>query len=372
MKDTDFESVADVFSGAWERIDKAIQTAASHGLGVLVDLHAAAGAQNADAHSGISTGKPELFNKKANLRSTSLALKFLTSYCAPLQHVVGLQLLNEPANNNSLQGWYESTLKEVRAIAGPDFPVYVHDAWDTAHYARWVGSRKDFVVVDHHLYRAFTPEDKAIPGAAHAQKLHGEFKGPFSGQCGDAQGNLVVAEWSGGLDDWGKGMDDPERDRNKREFVRAQLALFEECTAGWWFWTYKKGNGWDAGWSARDATQAEVLPGWVGGRQFRGPPPPEAKQQAQDQGHGEHKNYWANNGGSPDPEMYAPGFSQGWDDALIFLGDSRGVSEMGFVNQWASKRREEFERSHPLGKAAWEWEHGFRQGVQACARTCLA
>lgn len=48
LKDTDFAPHAEVFAGAWARIEQAIQTAGRFGLGVLVDLHAAAGAQNAD------------------------------------------------------------------------------------------------------------------------------------------------------------------------------------------------------------------------------------------------------------------------------------------------------------------------------------
>lgn len=48
LKGTDFEPFHDVFDGAWPRIQRAIDTAESYGLGVLVDLHAAAGAQNAD------------------------------------------------------------------------------------------------------------------------------------------------------------------------------------------------------------------------------------------------------------------------------------------------------------------------------------
>ena len=36
LKDTDFEKYHDVFAGAWGRIEKAIDTARQHGLGVLV------------------------------------------------------------------------------------------------------------------------------------------------------------------------------------------------------------------------------------------------------------------------------------------------------------------------------------------------
>ena len=146
------------------------------------------------------------------------------------------------------------------------------------------------MVLDHHLYRAFDDGDRALAGEQHAQKIRQEFSDPFTGQCQAAQGCLVVAEWSAGLDDWGKGMPDGERDRNKREFVKAQLELFEKCTAGWWFWTYKKGDGWDAGWSSKDAMRAEVLPAWVGSRPFKGVPPQHVKDAELQQAHSTSKS----------------------------------------------------------------------------------
>lgn len=48
------------------------------------------------------------------------------------------------------------------------------------------------------------------------------------------------------------------------------------------------------------------------------------------------------------------------------------MSELGFVDHWMQRRREEFEgRYHPLGEARWEWEAGFRQGVERCKGVAL-
>jgi len=70
--------------------------------------------------------------------------------------------------------------------------------------------------------------------------------------------------------------------------------------------------------------------------------------------------------------VYAPGFAQGWDDAIVFLSHAGGTSELGFITRWADRRKEEFERQHEsLGPAAWEWESGFKQGVEACQRVAL-
>lgn len=184
----------------------------------------------------MSNGKPSLFSSSANLRSSSLALRFLASTFCRSPNVIGLELLNEPANNPKLQRWYETTLTEVRAVAGSEFPIYVGDAWDTQHYAGWVGERNNFVVLDHHLYRCFTDQDKVLNGEQHAQKLRNEFARSFGGQSEATKGSIVVAEWSASLDPRGmQGMPDGEKDRQRREFVRAELELFERSTGGWWF-----------------------------------------------------------------------------------------------------------------------------------------
>ena len=43
---TPFEGTGDIFAGSWARIVRAINWASLHGIGVLVDMHGAAGSQN--------------------------------------------------------------------------------------------------------------------------------------------------------------------------------------------------------------------------------------------------------------------------------------------------------------------------------------
>lgn len=309
-----------------------------------------------------------------------------------MPNVVGLELINEPDNHMQLQGWYEQTIAECRQVAGADFAIYISDAWDPQHYCQWVGGRDDWVVMDHHLYRCHAEHDQTKSADQHIQELKTSFGNTFQEQCKKAKGNVVVGEFSAALNprSMPSGIPDGERDRYQREFVRAELEMFEKYAAGWWFWTYKKGEGWDAGWSAKNATQAEILPAWVGSRKFKGSPPGHVKDTALQQAYGkslflwfvrspkpqsdctdQHKGYWQSNGGSPDHTVFPPGFSQGWDDQLMFLSAPNGPSELGFVDQWAKKRKWEFEQQKQLGGAAWEWEEAFRQGVDACKGACL-
>lgn len=271
-----------MYTGAWDRILAAINKAGSLGIGVLVDLHAAAGAQNTDAHSGLSEGKIGFWKSK-NLKATSTALRFLVSQLAQNPHVIGIELLNEPADNAQLKDWYDRTLGELRGLCDAAFPLYMSDAWQTDFYAGYVGGRGDFVVLDDHLYRCFTDEDKRLTGYQHADKLLHSDQGQMAGWAAKCHGQWVVGEWSAGLDDAAApGMPDGEKDANKRAFVKAELEVFQKHTAGYFFWTLKTDRPWDAGWSAQNASQAEILPASVH-PQLRVPDPSErdgARQQA--------------------------------------------------------------------------------------------
>lgn len=389
LKGTDFESYSQVYVEAWPRIQRALEKAQQYGLGVLVDLHGCSGNQNNDAHSGTSSGKTGMWNSKKNLNSTREALLFLVTYLAPLPHCVGLELMNEPANNDKLGGWYESTIQQLRAICGPDFPLYISDAWDTQWYAAYPSQKypREFLVVDHHLYRCFTEQDRNLSGDQHAQALlHGPFRQEFASWAGEkARRNLIIGEFSAALDNhsYPAGCDDREKDRQRRVFLRAQLDLFEQYCAGWFFWTLKKGNGWDAGWSARDAATAEILPHWVGG--------PVRRPESQGGGGGDsgkhdhvqqaahaHASYWSSqpNGPSPHPDIFAHGFSTGWDDARLFITHSasrsqRGTSTLGFREPWLRRRMDEFVGQGGPGNCVWEYEHGWRQGLEAAHRSLL-
>src|SRR5436190_168581 len=89
----------------------------------IVDLHAAAGGQNNDPHSGTGRGKANLWTPQ-NLITTTKALQILTAKLTEIPNVVGLELMNEPSNNNQLQAWYESIIGNLREISN-DLPIYI-------------------------------------------------------------------------------------------------------------------------------------------------------------------------------------------------------------------------------------------------------
>ncbi|KAF8656413.1 hypothetical protein AX16_002557 [Volvariella volvacea WC 439] len=266
---TDFDGLQNVFMGAWSRILRAIETANSYGIGVLLDLHAAAGKQNRDAHSGTSK-PPTFFASRFNQEQTIHALRVLLNALGDKHpNAIGVELLNEPdpPREDDLKAWYTTTIRQLQK-ANPSIPLYLGDHWQMNEYVSYITGLKahTLVAVDHHVYRCFTSADIHTPVHQHIQAFSGP-SGPFpqllarsAESLGRSGAGLVIGEWSGALNP-GSLIGGPNE---VRDYVAAQLVLFEQHCSGWFFWTYKKERPGDTGWSLRDAVATEQFPEWVG------------------------------------------------------------------------------------------------------------
>ncbi|KAJ6485738.1 glycoside hydrolase superfamily [Mycena sanguinolenta] len=375
LSGTDFESFYDVFSGVWARLIQAIETAREFGLGVLLDLHAAPGKQNPDAHAGTSN-EPRFFSDRRSRMHTIHVLRTLVTclhaHTPPLVNVVGIELLNEPqpSSDAELKNWYTTAIKDI-SVLDPTLPIYLGDCWKIEQYAEYIKSipHSSLLVLDHHLYRCFSSSDISTPASAHARALMDESAATprmFArvAEMLDSVGGLVVGEWSGALNP-GSLTGSPDDTKN---YVAAQLQLYEAHCSGNFFWTYKKaGHNRDQGWCLRDAVDGGVFPPRVGlfasrsseddyERQAR------TRENFKNKALGEHTAYWSKYPGKYRHERFADGFAIGWDDAYTFFAASsrldRPVSELGFVGAWAKTRTDDH-------SSFWEFEHGFRQGVKA-------
>lgn len=159
---------------------------------------AAPGAQNGDAHCSHSDGKAGLWDSSSLQKKTIEILVALAQEISQFPNVVGLELLNEPKNGSHLQAFYDKAIPAIRNSGVKELPLYVGDGWTTEHYCNWLSNYKDdFVVVDYHLYRCFTPEDHKTASEVHAQNTR-EGGSTFNWLKSMAekanQGNLIVGE----------------------------------------------------------------------------------------------------------------------------------------------------------------------------------
>ncbi|KAJ7578976.1 glycoside hydrolase family 5 protein [Mycena floridula] len=353
LRKTDFEPFHDVYSGAWHRIVKAIQTAHRHGLGVLLDLHAAPGKQNPDAHAGTSNS-PAFFSDKHHRQHTIRVLRTLVQNLAEFPNVIGVELLNEPqpSSDDVLKTWYAEAIKEIRSIDST-LPLYLGDCWRMENYAQFIKAigGRTLTVLDHHLYRCFTAQDTSISAMEHARMLRDDTSKTFARVSELIGGALVIGEWETGT-------------KNKKLTIAAQLELFERHCAGWWFWTYKKQESGDKGWSLRHAIEGGVFPDWVGLKANRSPSGSrsDTRDFLKEKAQADHVKYWSQYpSGHYQHARFGEGFLQGWDDAFLFFSSNSqsSVPEIGFAGAWAIRSTD-----NPY----WEHEHGFKQGIEAARR----
>ncbi|TFK19269.1 cytoplasmic protein [Coprinopsis marcescibilis] len=384
---TDFFPFYHVYEGAWRRITNAILDAHRRNITVLIDLHAAPGKQNNDAHSGTSD-RANFFNDPHNQRRGTYALEsiarslttFINSFDPPLDNVIGLQLLNEPhpPNDTILKSWYTTTINSLQSIA-PSIPIYLGECWRPDVYTDYVTQElrtpnpNALVVLDHHLYRCFTPDDIRASVQDHVRAL----KDPsgiaqtferIAERLGRSGGGVIVGEWSGGLNPGSlRGVPNERRD-----FVHAQLELYERTCGGWYFWTYKKEYPGDLGWSFTEMVEKGIFPSIVGLVRKRSPSDVDSQRegerrqaaldQARNAAYDAHREYWGRQPGNYDHQLFATGFEEGWKTNYRFfetLHPQGGqVSEAGYRHALA------FRATSNHGQSYWEFEHGF---LQACS-----
>ncbi|WFD33249.1 hypothetical protein MCUN1_000062 [Malassezia cuniculi] len=379
LSGTDFEKYADVYQGAWPRIQNAIETARKHNIGVLLDLHSAPGCQNADGHSGMSTGKVKMwegFHSGKNQRKTTEILVALASALGEHENVIGLELLNEPQNHSDLHPWYEKTIHEIRTSASPagrTLPLYIGDGWATDHYADLVGKKSaadNFLVLDHHYYRAFTNEDHNTAAEAHAQAIdpdaNGHCAGNLANQASKCNGSIIIGEWSGALNPNSFQKSQIQSKLQARTmFSQAEWKAFERITAGYYYWTLKKEGGPDPGWCLYTAIEKGSMPPSLDPLQSRRPNPDALAGQLDNalgprlQGHVDH---WSKQGGEHEHWRFEEGFRLAWSDAGEF---ARQGTEVGLAGQLTMLRGAAHRQEKGDSPVAWEFDHGYSQGLEA-------
>ncbi|KAH0826810.1 glycoside hydrolase family 5 protein [Lanmaoa asiatica] len=389
LSGTDFHGLDSIFEGAWIRLVRAVETAQLHGIGVLFDLHSAPGKQNQDSHSGTSS-PTVLFTSRSNLELTVRVLRTLLSalrslraeHDPPISNIIGIELLNEPkpSSHSTLKNWYEKAIRELRVVDW-GLPIYISDCWMSDDYAHFVKSLPEStapICLDHHLYRCFTQADISMPAAQHSISLmdpNAPTPQTFARVAGileGAGGALVVGEWSGALNPGSLQGSINEREERAR-YIAAQLALFEQYCAGWFFWTYRKQYHGDQGWSFRDAVEAGVFPGHVGLYPNKNVPVNDPdrvgrKAAALARAIGQHTSYWAQYPGHYEHWRFNRGYDRGWGDAYQFLlhnvVSKRVVSELGFQGVWKKKRVHDHGVENGFSNNLWEYEHGYVQAIR--------
>ncbi|KAI8067545.1 glycoside hydrolase superfamily, partial [Gongronella butleri] len=243
-KDDAYFRFADVYDAAMGYLLRLVHECEKHGIGVLIDIHAAPGGQNASDHCGMAMPcKPHFFSSRRCQNYMLAILAKLVQLFSPLNHVIGIGLLNEPIDDPGLMAYYQTACDTVlkntpngqRAL-----PLYLGDAWNAYKYMDRISQqllpRYPFVVLETHAYFCHTPQDHqqvAQQHMANAEKMANSLQD--RGKV--VRNNVSVGEWAMVLN--GQSMTGMDERQTMAQFGQWQLQLYDKATAAHFYWTYK-------------------------------------------------------------------------------------------------------------------------------------
>ncbi|KAB2574234.1 putative glucan -beta-glucosidase precursor protein [Lasiodiplodia theobromae] len=267
-------------------LDRALEWARQTGLKVWIDLHGAPRSQNGFDNSGRLTDTPSWTSGDSVAATTEVIRMIANKYAAPsyADVVAAIELLNEPLMSNlpggraATQAYYQTGFDAVRAAAGSDGTARVVIQDGFASPPTWngflAGEGLAGAVVDHHEYQVFTNELVALSPQQHVDAVCGNAKTWATGQ----DKWLVVGEFTGAMTDCAPALNgygvgarydgtyskrnadgsytnstshgtcahinwiNDWTEQNKtdtRNYINAQLDVFEQRTQGWFWWNFK-------------------------------------------------------------------------------------------------------------------------------------
>jgi aryl-phospho-beta-D-glucosidase BglC (GH1 family) len=224
-----------------EYLQRALRWADKFGLKVILDLHAAPGAQNFDWH-GDSTGKALLWEKDVYQQRTYALWEYIVDQVKDSSALLGYDVLNEPVlgkkNPAVLKRFYNRLIKHIRAIDKESIIFLEGDIW-----AQRIDFLKDLInhniSVSIHFYQPLNYVFNFIPFYSFPGRIEGKSWGRntihrclelyqrFSQQN---KVNIFVGEfginWRGGK--WGE-----------LEWLEGVLEVFDKFGFDYAYWTYK-------------------------------------------------------------------------------------------------------------------------------------
>lgn len=360
---TPFGKVADCYPNAWSHVVRVIETAARFDVAVLVDLHAVPEGANTGDHSGMKLSRAGFWNDAEAMVQTADALEWLALQVKQYDNVCGIQVVNEAefSNDGKYQmRYYTAALHAIRK-QWAEVPVVVSDGWWPQQWAEWVSGLETNttsigVMIDDHVYRCFSDEDKGrlVPEAIDC--LEGNL---LSGV--EPAADFVVGEYLCVLDGqlWDKTSGD--REELVRRFGERQLQLLRERSAGSYFWLYKFQHGDGGEWGYRPMVERGGIA-----------PPVQVQVKGEDQlapareaRARDHSNYWSSQdpNGHYEHQRFEDGFTCGWLDAHAFA-QVHGL-QLGRRVAWKKARRGQHIRDRGDSLYVWEWDQGYDQGLAA-------
>ncbi|CAM0958861.1 unnamed protein product [Alopecurus aequalis] len=231
--------------GSLKALDNAFTWAERHNIGVIIDLHAAPGAQNPWEHGG-SRDREQTWGD-SNIAETVQVIDFLTARYAKRSSLLAVDLMNEPfadgVSLDSLKRYYQEGYNAVRKHSPTAYVIMsnrISGSWnELVDFASPFGR----TVLDGHHYLVFDPKLDNSNVQQNIDHINNVIASNLSAMT-KADGPLTfVGEWAAEWKVEGASKEDFQRCAN------VQMALYGKATFGWAYWSYKNArNHWSMQW----------------------------------------------------------------------------------------------------------------------------
>lgn len=239
--------------GSLKALDNAFTWAKNHNIGVIVDLHAAPGSQNGDAHSGTRDGYLE-WPSQDNIDKSISVIDFLAGRYASNSALLGIELLNEPRAPgvpvDTLQTYYKRGYDTVRKHSSSAYVIMCNRIGGPADAKELfdINNGLTNTVVDVHYYNLY--DDSTFKSMSVQQNIDyiNNNRATILQSLTSANGPLIyVGEWTDEFEYQGASMSDYQN------FGKAQLQVYGTATFGWAYWSLKNVNShWSFEWMVQN------------------------------------------------------------------------------------------------------------------------
>ena len=237
---------SDLAPGKWREegfrlLDRAVSLCRAHGLWVMLDLHAAAGAQARDQNAGSAYGETYFWQQRGFMdRTTALWVEIARRYRDD-PTVLGYNVLGEPVTDDValLNDYYRSAIRAIRAVDPAHLIVLDANRWAKDVTSLHEGLFEDPQVVPalHHYYfdDAFFPRLTQYPGTVDGRVCDREALVRTLDGKHDQQriARPVFAA------EFGVTRSHPQPFPVQIAITRDLVSIFEEKGWGWALWCYK-------------------------------------------------------------------------------------------------------------------------------------
>jgi len=230
-------------TGGLAYIDKAFEWGAKHGIGILLDMHAAPGSQNAFDNSSPAEYPPQKNWDKydANRGQTVDSMELYAQRYGNHSALYGFCFLNEPNGMDigKLQDYYNRAYAAVRKHSADSVivinPLINGESGVEDHWINF-GKGMTRLAMDLHYYSCFGGgPDQTNPDGAIGY-INYDRKNQISTFASRNPGKkMLIGEWSSC-----NHFNNPGRNG---DFAKAEFNVYDQASLGWTFWSWTPGSG---------------------------------------------------------------------------------------------------------------------------------